>query len=299
MDTYHLPTARSVFGMPVETFPQGIGEAFHDLMQRIPDGKHRGYYGLSHMDASGKIFYFVSAEEKFSGEAEKYGLTRYTIDAGDYLSVTVQNWRDNTDCIKDVFRNMMQDPLADCTKPCVEWYKTDDEMLCLLQANPVKLLLAAIAEKAAELLSLLMPLSEAQVNTVPFKGSWTAAQMARHVCKSNNAMAQAMEMEGKSAARDIAAKAGELKETFLNYSIKFNSPSFIVPEEKAYKKDVLLASLKKSNEVLTANAAKADVAVMIDLPAAFGEITKLELLHFVVYHTERHIHQLKNILKHL
>ena len=28
----------------------------------------------------------------------------------------------------------------------------------------------------------------------------------------------------------------------------------------------------------------------------FGEITKLELLHFVLYHTQRHIHQLKKIL---
>ena len=27
----------------------------------------------------------------------------------------------------------------------------------------------------------------------------------------------------------------------------------------------------------------------------FGEVTKLELLHFVVYHTQRHIHQLKKI----
>jgi len=44
----------------------------------------------------------------------------------------------------------------------------------------------------------------------------------------------------------------------------------------------------------TAPSGDADIrlAEIIALPI-FGEVTKLELLYFVLYHTQRHIHQLK------
>ena len=38
----------------------------------------------------------------------------------------------------------------------------------------------------------------------------------------------------------------------------------------------------------------ANLSEMINHPA-FGDITKFEILHFVLYHTQRHIHQLEKI----
>jgi predicted transcriptional regulator YdeE len=298
MDTYILLQDLKVFGVPVETFPQGIGEAFGAIMQKIPDGKSRSYYGLSNMDVNGKVFYYAAAEEKSPGEAEKYGYERYTIQKGDYLTEAVHDWRTKTSSIKDIFHEMMQDKRADITKPCVEWYKDDNEMICMLKADPAKALLAAIGDAATELQALLAPLDEKKANTIPFKDSWTAAQLATHVTKSNKAMAQAMEMEGKQTGRNPAERAKELKDTFLNFSIKFKSPAFIVPAEDQYKKESVIAALKKSNDQLKENAGRVNTAETINLPA-FGEITKLELLYFVLYHTKRHIHQLKNIVKHI
>jgi hypothetical protein len=267
-------------------------------MQKIPDGKSRSYYGLSNMDVNGKVFYYAAAEEKSPGEAEKYGYERYTIQKGDYLTEAVHDWRTKTSCIKDIFHEMMQDKRADITKPCVEWYKDDNEMICMLKTDPAKALLAAIGDAATELQALLAPLDEKKANTIPFKDSWTAAQLATHVTKSNKAMAQAMEMEGKQTERNPAERAKELKDTFLNFSIKFKSPAFIVPAEDQYKKESVIAALKKSNDQLKENAVRVNTAETINLPA-FGEITKLELLYFVLYHTKRHIHQLKNIMKHI
>ena len=40
----------------------------------------------------------------------------------------------------------------------------------------------------------------------------------------------------------------------------------------------------------------ANLPELLNLPP-IGELTKLELLHFVLYHTQRHIQQLKNILQ--
>ena len=192
----------------------------------------------------------------------------------------------------------MQDERFDKTTPCVEWYKNDDEMVCMLKVDPAKALLASVNRASTELLALLEPLDEKQINTIPFKESWTAAQLATHVTKSNKAMAQAMEMEGKPTERDPAARAKELKDLFLDFSIKFKSPEFILPTQNRYEKEPLIAALQKSNERLKENAARVAITKKISLPA-FGEITKLELLHFVLYHTQRHIRQLKNIIEYI
>ena len=135
METYNLKNDLKVFGKEVRTFPLGVAEAFHDLLTMIPDGSHRAYYGLSHIDEMGKIIYKAAAEENYAGEAEKYNCKRYLIEKGEYLAVSITNWRDNTDCIKDVFHDMMEDDRADKTKEVVEWYKTETEMLCLVKVK--------------------------------------------------------------------------------------------------------------------------------------------------------------------
>lgn len=163
----------------------------------------------------------------------------------------------------------------------------------------IKELFLAVDIVTAELMGLLLPLSEEKINAVPFKDSWTAAQLATHITKSNNGMAQALQMHGKTAHRKPDERVKELKDTFLNYSIKMQSPPFIVPEPGPYKKEAVIAALKKSNEKVKDNMDKTEPGEMINLPAAFGEITKLELFHFVLYHTTRHVHQLKNIIKQL
>ena len=48
-------------------------------------------------------------------------------------------WRTKTDCIKDIFHEIMQDERAGHTKPAVEWYKNDDEMMCMVKMDPSKI----------------------------------------------------------------------------------------------------------------------------------------------------------------
>jgi hypothetical protein len=133
METYNLKNDLKVFGTEVATFPLGIKEAFSALLNLIPDGFKRSYYGISYMDEKGKIIYMATAEEKNKGEAEKYNCKRYTIEKGEYLAEEISDWLKKVDCIKDIFHDMMQDARADNTKPVVEWYKTQTEMLCLVK----------------------------------------------------------------------------------------------------------------------------------------------------------------------
>ncbi len=104
-----------------------------------------------------------------------------------------------------------------------------------------------------------------------------------------------MGMEGKKAQRDAGERIAELKSMFLNYKIKFQSPDFIMPTAQNYEKNLLVADLKTSIERFKTAARRVDLFEIINLPD-FGEITKLELAWFVLYHTQRHIHQLKKIV---
>jgi predicted transcriptional regulator YdeE len=133
METYTFQNDLKVFGKQVKTFPNGIKEAFDELIEKIPGGLERSHYGLSYMTTDGKIVYFAATREEYEGEAEKYNYERYTIEKGEYLAVTIKDWMNNLHCIKDVFHEMMQDKRADVTKKVVEWYKDDKEMMCLVK----------------------------------------------------------------------------------------------------------------------------------------------------------------------
>jgi len=125
-----------VFGINVKTFPAGIGAAFDELISKTGDAAGaRNYYGISYLNNNGEVIYKAVAAEKTEGEAAKYGYTESEIEKGEYLCKALKNWQTQTGCIKDLFHEMMEDENADRTKPCIEWYKSDDEMLCLVKSK--------------------------------------------------------------------------------------------------------------------------------------------------------------------
>lgn len=155
-------------------------------------------------------------------------------------------------------------------------------------------LLAAMDTAVAELVSLMAPLNEGQVNTVPFAGGWNAGQLFRHVTKSTNGMVRALLAEARPAMREPAENVGQLRRSFLDFSTKMKSPAFIVPEDEYYEKEQSVAELDTALQQLRASAERADLQELVKgLP--LGDVTKLEILHFVVYHTQRHVQQMRKI----
>ena len=67
-------------------------------------------------------------------EAEKFNYEKSVIEQGEYFFEVLNYWKNKTACIKDIFQEMMHDGQVDKTKPCVEWYKNDEEMLCMVKA---------------------------------------------------------------------------------------------------------------------------------------------------------------------
>ena len=155
-------------------------------------------------------------------------------------------------------------------------------------------LFTSIDAVVSQLDQLMSTLNERDVNKIPYEGSWNAGQLLRHITKSTNGMARAMETQSKTCRRDPAQNIHHLRKTFLDFTHKLNSPDFIIPENEVYEKDSSLKALNQSFEKLKENVNKTDLNDLVEgLP--FGPTTKLELLHFVLYHTERHLHQMRKI----
>lgn len=148
-----------------------------------------------------------------------------------------------------------------------------------------------------ETLELLSAFNEKEMNTVPFEGSWTAAQVCRHLFKSENGMDELLYQPTHPAERNPEEKAGWLKDVFLNFETKMKSPDFIKPEDKHYEKAELEGPLKETKDKMVEAANKVNLAEIAPLPDGhpFKGNTKLEMLHFITYHTMRHNHQLKKI----
>ena len=156
-------------------------------------------------------------------------------------------------------------------------------------------LFASLDRTTSELLELISSFTETQINELPFAGSWTAAQLAEHVTLSNIGIIKSLKKEGRSPDRSADAGVEGLKKTFLDFETKLQSPEFILPTRDIYQKKLVIDSLGTSIAELKKLSRHVNLFEIITHPI-FGNITKLELIHFVVYHTQRHAHQLKNIL---
>ncbi|HEV8506041.1 MAG TPA: dihydrofolate reductase family protein [Chitinophagaceae bacterium] len=156
-------------------------------------------------------------------------------------------------------------------------------------------LFASLDRTTLELLELISSFTETQINELPFAGSWTAAQVAEHITLSNIGIIKSLKNEGRSSDRSPDAGVEGLRTTFLDFDTKLQSPEFILPTRDIYQKKLVIDSLGISIAELLRLARQVNLFETISHPI-FGDITKLELIHFVVYHTERHVHQLKNIL---
>jgi hypothetical protein len=155
-------------------------------------------------------------------------------------------------------------------------------------------LLDQIDEVVSQLIDLMSTLDENEVNIIPYKDSWTAGQLFQHITKSTEAIVKAVQEQGRHADRDPAENIANLKKTFLDFSTKLESPGFIVPEEGTYEKLASIQKLGSSFQRLRACVNDADLTVVVD-KSPIGDATKLEMLHFVLYHTQRHLYQMKKI----
>jgi uncharacterized protein YndB with AHSA1/START domain len=146
---------------------------------------------------------------------------------------------------------------------------------------------------AMQVVGFIRSLDEETFNTVPYKGSWTPAQLLRHLLKSVSGIGPLIEKPGKPAERDARQRILELKQNFLDITKKMQSPEFIVPEKMHFNKESLINDFEAALSPLTRLKEINLNELITGLP--LGPITKLEIIHFIFYHLQRHLIQMKRI----
>jgi len=152
-------------------------------------------------------------------------------------------------------------------------------------------------ETFTKLLETLASFEQENFNTKPAENKWSAGQVARHLIKANSSFPKIINGPTEVTKREPDEMVGRIKADFLNFEKEMKSPDFIVPEDEDYEKENLINALEKIKAEITETAQNADLTktcLGFEFPV-MGHLTGLEMLSFVVYHTQRHIHQLKGI----
>lgn len=160
-----------------------------------------------------------------------------------------------------------------------------------------KALINEIEDTAGQLLRAIDGFSQDEFNRVPFKDSWTPGQVVEHIYLSVAGILKAVEGNTGPTERDPRQMVAPLRDAFLNFNIKMQSPDFIIPSHDPKDKLAFLQSLKDVFAGLARVARTRDLLVScldFDMPTV-GPMTRLEWLSFAVVHTQRHIWQLKKM----
>ncbi len=156
-------------------------------------------------------------------------------------------------------------------------------------------LVVEIQNTADNLLQTLAAYNETAINLVPPQGGWTAGQVSEHLLKSCSP--EGLYASTHKTERAVDEKIGMIKGIFLDFDAKYTSPEFIRPSTgTTYHKETLVHALANNWTIIEKAAETLDLTETIDfdLPG-FGKLTRLETIYLMVYHTQRHTRQLKQI----
>ncbi len=152
----------------------------------------------------------------------------------------------------------------------------------------------------SELLEVISSFDQEQFNIAIDKESWTPGEIAQHLVLSLSGFVELMNGPTQATNRKPDAHIEAIKNVFLNFSIKLKSPEFIIPERKDYDKEDLWHTIRKLKAALEDIIESSDLdktCTLFEIPGGLGFLTRQEALAFVLYHTQRHVHQLKNIYR--
>jgi hypothetical protein len=136
MEKFILKNDISVFYVQAESYPMGIQAAHDRLHAIVPFSPNRNYFGLSRPENNGPIVYRAATEEIKEGEAKQYNCSTLIIKKGNYVCITVNDFRKDVMSISNAFRELLSQPNIDPEGYCVEWYANDKEAVkCMVRLD--------------------------------------------------------------------------------------------------------------------------------------------------------------------
>lgn len=148
-----------------------------------------------------------------------------------------------------------------------------------------------------KLIGVLSGFEQNQIDKIPFEGSWSAGQVGEHLLKGLSGLPQLVAGKTEKTDRAQDDKVQAIRDLFLDFSTKMQSPDFILPTQNEHDKTKLIAGLRQIESELLDVAHNNDLSLVcldFELPGS-GPFTVCEWIAFFLAHAQRHTHQLENI----
>ncbi|NGP89098.1 DinB family protein [Fodinibius halophilus] len=149
------------------------------------------------------------------------------------------------------------------------------------------------------LLHTISTFPDSEFNTEPPEGGWSAGQVAEHLVKVEGGTVRVLTSEGQKADRAPEQYIPIMKKRLLDFESKMQATKPIVPDDQSKDKEDILATLQDIRQRMTSLIETQDLtqrAVAFEHPI-FGYLTRVEWIVFVIYHSQRHLYQIKELAK--
>lgn len=156
-----------------------------------------------------------------------------------------------------------------------------------------------LKESTNQLLNSLSDFPDELFTSKVQEDKWSVGQIADHLKKVETSVLNLFTGSTRPADRAPDIKIADLKKRFLDYSTKMKAYGPIIPEQNPPKKQDALAYLQDIRQRLTGMVEIEDLTELLtgfEHPV-FGYMTRLEWIYFVVYHSRRHIAQIRDLEK--
>ncbi|MDQ8005821.1 MAG: DinB family protein [Pedobacter sp.] len=149
----------------------------------------------------------------------------------------------------------------------------------------------------SELEKAIERFNESNFNQKPEGSNWSPAMVAQHLVLAGSNFDKLLLGNTKRTSGKADERVAQLKAIFLDFEAKMTSPDFIEPADQTYSQQALLAQLDAIGKSVTAILPDLDLtATCLDFEMPYmGFLTRQELISFLIYHTQRHTHQLNEM----
>ncbi len=153
----------------------------------------------------------------------------------------------------------------------------------------------------AYLKQAITPVISENVNRLSNLSGWTIGQQLEHLRLSVTGAMPILYGPVKATERSPDQFVKAIKDLFLDFEAKYPSAPVLIPQEKDYDNSTLTTELLDAYEQLEKFIQATDLTdtcVATEF-TGIGYLTRLEWVAVAIYHTQRHVKQVKDILKDL
>lgn len=164
--------------------------------------------------------------------------------------------------------------------------------------NPnLKIILSDIDNSTNSFETFANTFTEEEFNHKLNKDVWCAGEVVEHVTLLESLILKVLKGDVEPTHRAIDEKTALVKSVFGNFERKLFAPDPIQPLSEKKEREELVQTFREQRDLLKEIAITDDLSktCLSFVHRAFGEFTRLEWIYFNIYHSERHLQQLRNI----